>query len=203
MSIDSRVLTDWPAQSLDTLATEIRDGDLLLCSADDPFSRLISWSTKSPWTHVAFAWRWPETGRILAFECVQNLGVRTIGMERFISETSNGTHPYPGKIVLARHAALAGIPDPKPLVDEGVNLIGCRFSSAEIVKIGMRIAFGRTGRETPTPLRAKDEFICSEYVDRCYRRVGVKIEWDGLGFIAPSDIADDPRVSAVARIQTR
>lgn len=202
MSIDSRVLADWPARPLEAVAPEIRDGDLLLCSATDPASRLIGWSTKSPWTHVAIAWRWPETGRVLALECVQRLGVRAVSMERFLSETSSGVKPYPGKIVLARHAEVAALADPQPLGDEAIDLIGNRFSPFEIGKIGMRIAFGRLNRKMLKPLRPDDEFICSEYVDRCYRRVGVTIHWDGLGFIAPSDIADDPRVSAVARLQT-
>ena len=60
MAIDPRALDEMPAESLDDIAPKMRDGDLLLCSATDPFSRLISWSTKSPWTHVGFAWRWPE-----------------------------------------------------------------------------------------------------------------------------------------------
>jgi hypothetical protein len=70
------------------------------------------------------------------------------------------------------------------------------------MKIATRIAFGRLSRLTPKPLRAKDEFICSEYVSLCFAEGGIDIPWDGLGFIAPSDIADDPAVEFVARIRT-
>ncbi len=202
MSIDRSVLSELPAEPLETLAPRIRDGDLLLCSATDPASRLIGWSTKSPWTHVAIAWRWPEADRILALECVQRLGVRAVSMERFLSETSSGVKPYPGKIVLARHAQVAALADPKAVGDEAIDLIGSRFSAFEIAKIGLRIAVGRFDRKMLKPLRPADEFICSEYVDRCFRCAGVEIQWDGLGFIAPSDIADDDHVSAVARFQT-
>jgi hypothetical protein len=203
MTIDPRVLTDMPAQPLEAISPIMRNGDLLLCSANDPFSRLIGWSTKSPWTHVGFAWRWPEVGRVLALECVQHIGVHAVGMERFISQTSSGTRPYPGKIVLARHDAVAGLSDIRPLVDDAIDLMGDPFSPGEIVKIATRIAFGRFDRHMPEPLKANDEFICSEYIDRCFRRVGVQFRWNGRGFISPADIANDEHVHAVARFETR
>jgi hypothetical protein len=203
VSIGAEVLTELPAENLATISPKIRNGDLLFCSADDPFSRLIGWSTKSPWTHVGIAWRWHGVDRIVALECVQKIGVHSVALERFISQTSTGQRPYPGKIVLARHGDIESRGDLLPLIHYAIDCMGDPFSPAEIAKIGMRIAFARTGREMPEQLKAKDEFICSEYVDRCYRKVDVEIPWDGKGFIAPADIANDPRVSAVARFETR
>jgi hypothetical protein len=203
MAIDDRVLDEMPAEPLEQVAAKIRDGDLLLCSATDPFSRLIAWSTRSPWTHVGFAWRWPDGGRILALECVQKMGVHAVAIDRFISQTSDGTHPYPGKIVLARHARLAEHAGLGSVIKCGIDHMGDRFSPAEISRIGLRIVAGRWDRKTPRPLRAKNEMICSEYVDKCFKAGGIHIRWDGLGFIAPSDIAADPHVTAVARFETR
>ena len=202
MPIDHRVLDEMPAEPLDQIAPKIRNGDILLCSADDPFSRLISWSTKSPWTHVGFAWRWPDGGRILALECVQKMGVHAVPIDRFISQTSDGQSPYPGKIVLARHERMSADANLDAVIKCGIDHMGDRFSPAEIAKIGMRIFAGRWDRKTPRPLRAKDEMICSEYLDKCFKAGGVHIHWDGLGYIAPCDVAADPRVSAVARFQT-
>jgi hypothetical protein len=203
VSIGAEVLTDLPAEDLATISPKIRDGDLLFCSANDPFSRLIGWSTKSPWTHVGIAWRWNTVGRIVALECVEKIGVHSVALERFISQTSSGKRPYPGKIVLARHAEVEAKGDLLPLIRYAIDCMGDPFSPAEIAKIGMRIAFARSRREMLGHLKPKDEFICSEYVDRCYRKVGVEIPWDGKGFIAPADIANDPKVRAVARFQTR
>ena len=202
MAIDARVLEEMPAEPIEQIGPKIQDGDLLLCSATDPFSRLISWSTKSPWTHVGFAWRWPEGGRILALECVQKMGVHAVPIDRFISQTSDGTHPYPGKIILARHARVSADANLAAMIKCGIDHMGDRFSPAEITRIGLRIVAGRWDRKTPQPLRAKDEMICSEYVDKCYRAAGLRIEWDGLGFIAPCDIAADPHVTAVVRFET-
>ena len=203
MAIDSRVLTEMPDEDLATIGPKIRNGDLLLCSANDPFSRLIGWSTQSPWTHVGFTWRWPAMERTLALECVQHIGVHAVGLERFISQTSSGTHPYPGKIVLARHADIEAHDDLTPLAHDAIDLMGDRFSPGEIIKIATRITIGRLDRHMPERLKSNDEFICSEYVDRCYQRAGVHIQWNGRGFIAPADIANDPKVRAVARFRTR
>jgi hypothetical protein len=126
-----------------------------------------------------------------------------VALERFISQTSSGQRPYPGKIVLARHAEVESKGDLQPLIHYAIDCMGDPFSPAEIAKIGMRIVFARTRRTMPDSLTATDEFICSEYVDRCYRKIGIEIPWDGKGFIAPADIANDPRVTAVARFETR
>ena len=209
MAIDNDVLTKLPAEGLEKISRQIRDGDLLLCSANDPFSRLIGWSTKSPWTHIAVAYRWPSLGRIMAFECVQHIGVRAVPLKRFISQTSSGTKPYPGKIILARHDDFAdkkraGDPGPmKRLADLAVDKIGDHFSNREIVKIATRIIVGRFNRHMPKSLGPEDEFICSEYVARCFEAIDIQILWDGLGFIAPADFARDPKVHAVARFRTR
>jgi hypothetical protein len=55
----------------------------------------------------------------------------------------------------------------------------------------------------PKSLCPKDEFICSEYVARCLKAVGIDIEWDGLGFIAPADFARGPNTRAIAQLKTR
>ena len=203
MAFGADVLTDLQAEDLPEIGPKVRDGDILLCAAKDPFSRLIGWSTKSPWSHVAIAYRWPSVDRLLAFECVQRIGVHAVSIERFISQTSNGTRPYPGKIVLARHADTPGVRALKPLVDFAIDSMGDPFSPAEVVKIAVRITVGRLNRHMPKILEAKDEFICSEYVAGCLEKVGVKIKWDGLGFIAPADFALDPKVRPVGRFKTR
>ncbi|MEO8926603.1 MAG: hypothetical protein ABI306_05510 [Caulobacteraceae bacterium] len=203
MAFSADVLTELPPEDLPEIGPKVRDGDLLLCAAKDPFSRLIGWSTKSPWSHIAIAWRWPAVDRLLAFECVQHIGVHAVAIERFISQTSSGTRPYPGKIVLARHKDIPKGDALKPMADFAIDAMGDRFSPGEIIKIATRITVGRLNRHMPKSLGAKDEFICSEYVDRCFRAVGIEIKWDGLGFIAPADFAFDPKVEAVAQFQTR
>ena len=203
MAFSADVLRTLPQEDLAEILPKMRDGDILLCSARDPFSKLIGWSTKSPWSHVAITYSWPATGRVLAFECVQQLGVHAVSLTRFISETSTGTHPYPGQILLARHRDIPSGDALRPLTDFAINAMGDRFSPLEIARIGARIALGRLNLHMPKALSSRNEFICSEYVAKCFETVGIRIKWDGLGFIAPGDFALDPRVDAVAQFKIR
>jgi hypothetical protein len=209
VAIDDDVLTKLKPEPFETIVRKVRDGDILLCSGSDPFSRLIGWSTKSPWTHVALAYRWPALGRIMVFESVQQLGVRTVPLTRFISQSSTGVHPYPGKIILARHQDYAdkggkqGSATMRRLADFAVDRFGDRFAALEILKIAARISLGALQREMPKSLGPKNEFICSEYAAKCFEAVGIKIAWDGLGFIAPAHFARDPKTKAIAQFKVR
>jgi hypothetical protein len=209
MAIDDSVLETMKPEPLSEIAGRVRDGDILLCSAIDPFSRLIAWSTKSPWTHVALAYRWRSVDRIMAFEAVQQIGVHAVTLDRFITQTSTGQTPYPGKIILARHedyaekGGAAGGAAMTRLADFAVDRFGDRFDGFEIMRIAARIIFGRTGGKTPEFLGPNDAFICSEYAAKCFEAVGIKIAWDGRGFIAPADFASDPGVKAIAQFKVR
>lgn len=205
MAIDPDVLTTLKPQPYAALREQVRDGDLLLCSATDGFSRLIRWATKSPWSHVAMAYRLDAIDRVLVLECVEKIGVRAVPLSTFLTRTSEGVHPYPGQILLARHGAMAAKSRQKPwtkMAAFAFERLGDRFSGAEIARIGLRIALGRLNRRTPPSLGPRDAYICSEYVARCFKTVGVEIPWDGLGFVAPADIANDPRVEAVGLFKT-
>jgi len=209
MAIADDVLKILKPEPFSAVAGRVRDGDILLCSATDPFSRLISWSTSSPWSHVALAYRWPELNRIMVFESVQQIGVHCVTLERFISQSSTGQKPYPGKIILARHedyatkGGKAGGAAMRRLADFAVDKFGDRFAALEILKIAARICVGRTGRMMPKFLGPKNEFICSEYAAKCFEAVGIEILWDGRGFIAPASFASDPKVKAIAQFRTR
>ena len=205
MAISPDVLTSLKPQPYADIREQVRDGDILLCSATDGFSRLIRWATKSPWSHVAVAYRLDEIDRVIVLECVEKIGVRAVPLSSFVSRTSDGRHPYPGKILLARHGAMAAKSRRKPwakIAAFAFARLGDKFSPGEIAKIGLRIAVSRFRRKLHPSLGPKNEFICSEYVARCFKTVGVEIPWDGLGFVAPADIANDPRVAAVAMIKT-
>jgi hypothetical protein len=205
MPIAPDVLTTLTPQPYAAIRDEVRDGDVLLCSATDFFSRLIRWATKSPWSHVAIAFRMPEIDRVMVLECVEKLGVRAVPLSDFIARTSSGAEPYPGKILLARHRGMSAKSRARPMkkmAEFAFDRLGERFSQAETLKIALRIAVGRFERRMPRTLGAKDEFICSEYVARCFKAIGIEVPWDGLGFVAPADFACDPRIDAVALVKT-
>jgi hypothetical protein len=209
MTIPDDILRTLKPRPYEDVRRLVQDADLLLCSATDRGSRLIRWATRSQWSHVALAFRLDEIDRVMALECVEKIGVRAVPLSAFISRTSNGIHPYPGQILLARHrtiAATAAAGGKTPMVRMNAfafDRLGDRFSTLEIGKIALRILVGRLNIRMPRVLGADDEYICSEYVARCFAAVGISPPWDNKGFVAPGDFALDPAVEAVAQIQTR
>ncbi len=202
MSVAEDVLETFPPQPYADVRAQVRDGDIFLCQGRDPFSKLIQWSTKSPWSHVAIAFRIAALDRVMVIEAVEKIGVRAVALSAFCSRDSEGTYPYPGKILLARHAAFGGAAKIKPMAKFAFDHLGDKFAPGEIAKIGLRIAEARLGGEhhTPPMLLPDDEFICSEFVAAAFQAAGVKVAWDGLGFIAPSDFARAPEIAAVAQV---
>ena len=205
MSVDQSHLTAFPPRPYQDVRALVKDGDILLCSATDPMSRTIQWATRSPWSHVAIAFRMEEIDRVLVLEAVQQIGVRCIPLSTFVSRTSSGVTPYPGQILLARHAALQAGAVANPIAAMSgfaFDRLGAPFSPAEIGRIGMRIMMGRLGRRMPKPLTPRGEYICSEYVAGCFQSLNLTCPWDGLGFLAPANIAAHDDVQAVAQIAT-
>ena len=203
MSIAEDVLETLKPQPYAAVRKLVRDGDLFLCQGRDPFSKLIQWSTKSPWSHIAIAFRIESLNRVIVIESVEKIGVRAVTLSQFCSQDSEGTSPYPGKIVLARHPAFAAAAKIKPLANFAFDHLGCRFAAGEIAKIGFRIAeakFLGEHHKMPKMLIPDDEFICSEFVAAAFKAARVTAPWDGLGFIAPADFANAPKVEALAQV---
>jgi hypothetical protein len=203
MSIPDDVLRTLKPQPYAVVRKLVQDGDLFLCQGRDPFSKLIQWSTKSPWSHIAIAFRIETLDRVIVIESVEKIGVRAVALSEFCSRDSEGTSPYPGKIVLARHKAFGAMTKIKPMAKFAFDHLGCRFAPGEIAKIGFRIAeakFRGEHHQMPEILIPHDEFICSEFVAAAFKAAKVAVPWDGLGFIAPSDFADDPKIEAIAQV---
>ena len=182
MAIDCDALQKLRPQAYAAIRDDVRDGDLLFCSATDGFSRLIRWATKSPWSHVAIAYRLEEIDRVHGYlEVVwRKIGVRAVPLSTFISRTSTGVHPYPGKILLARHAAMAAKSRRKPwkkIADFAFDRLGDQFSPGEIAKIALSHRhLGRcfSGACIPTSAPRMSSFARSMLLVRCFKTVGVE-----------------------------
>jgi hypothetical protein len=205
MTISTDVLERFAPRPYAEVRDLVRNGDIMLCQGSDAFSKLIRWSTKSPWSHIAMAFRIERLDRVVVIEAVEKIGVRCVALSEFVSRDSEGVSPYPGKILLARHSELsqdADNPGLGAVAKFAFDHLGCKFASGEIAKIALRIATARLlgDRRTPKFLLRDDEFICSEFVAKAYEEAGLQIPWDGLGFIAPADFAKDPKLSAIAQV---
>jgi len=182
---------------------QIQNGDLLLCAGSSWFSRMIRGATNSVWSHVGFVMRLDKIDRIMVLESVESQGVRTVPLSKYLKDYDNEGNPYPGGLVIARHAGFA-----KPSVQNrlkrfgqfAVDLFGYPYDKDEIVKIAARIAASYLpfSAKEKKALKPDREYICSEYVWECYKKLGIKIPHNSKGFIAPADFAIAKKVALQA-----
>jgi hypothetical protein len=176
----------------------LRTGDIVLFHSSAVPSELIEHFTDSLWCHAAIVWNvMPPTDRVMLLESVDTFGVRALRMSSKINGCPASPSAYPGKILIARHKALAGGMSEEQahlMTEFAVDRLGYPYSPTELVRIGLRIAAGLAGEALPGFLTPKNAYICSEYVAECFQAVGIDLVPDKEGFIAPADIANDPNV---------
>jgi uncharacterized protein YycO len=183
-------------------------GDILLCSGSGWFSKMIQKGTKSVWSHVGFVMRLDNIDRVMVLESVEPLGVRTVPLSKYLTDYDSKKNPYPGGLVIARHEDFAKKATEAKLKKFGqfaVDLFGYPYDKDEIAKIAVRIStsFLPFTASEKKALKPDREYICSEYAWECYRSVGIKIEHDKRGFIAPADFAKSKEVKLQAVLRQK
>jgi hypothetical protein len=183
------------------IRAEIRSGDLLLCSGSSLFSSMIQRMTESLFSHVAFLLREENIDRIMVLESVESIGVQTVPLTRYLTNYDAHGHAYPGRLWIGRHAGFAAIAqDQLTLFSQGaVDLFGTKYDTQECLGIMARIVADKLGF-LPQVARSNRTFICSEYAALCYQSVGIIIDYDRRGFIAPADFVKCPEVSLLWEI---
>lgn len=179
------------------IRSEIRSGDILLCSGSGWFSKMIQSASNSVWSHVAFVMRLEIIDRVMVLESVEPSGVRTVPLSKYLNDYDSKGNPYPGGLAILRHKKFEELVPPEKLVKMGqfaVNLFGYPYDKDEIAKISARIALSHlpfSKKDKKRLLKRDREYICSEYVWETYKSLGIKIDYDKRGFIAPADFARD------------
>lgn len=203
MAIAVKTFPKEPAVKYDTFRPQIQTGDILLCSGSGWFSKMIQGSTESIWSHVGFVMRLDTIDRVMVLESVEPLGVRTVPLSKYLTDYDSRSNPYPGGLILARHQDFQAKAKAEALTRFGqfaVDLFGYPYDKDEIAKIAARIMashipFSARDKKALEPDR---EYICSEYAYECYKSIGIDIEHDPRGFVAPADFARTRQLSLVA-----
>lgn len=190
-----------PKKHYKELRHDIRSGDILLCSGNSVFSTLIQKATGSVWSHVGFILRIDAIDRIMVLESVESIGVRTIPLSSYVCDYNASGKGYPGRLMLARHHDVKQEKITN-LSRSAVDLLGYPYGTEEIVRIAARISLHSLGFPGDHQDAAeRREFICSEYTHACFKSIGVAIEYNPMGFIAPADFARCPRISPICYIE--
>lgn len=192
----------------DKTRKNLQNGDVLICSGTGVFSSMIQQATGSIWSHVAFVLRLESIDRIMLLESVEPIGVRTVRLSKYLEDYGNDGKPYPGGMAIIRNKKFANTVGQKKLTElaqYAVDQFGYPYDKDEIAKIAARILASKVPfkKRQLKKIEPDREFICSEYVARCYEQVGLDIQWNQLGFVAPSDFAADPDFDLVAILKQK
>jgi hypothetical protein len=75
-----------------------------------------------------------------------------------------------------------------------IDLLNRNYDKNEIAEIVARIGLD-IGRH-----RNDDEYICSEFVNECFKQLDIELLLDPMGFIFPEHIAADQKVKPLFEI---
>jgi len=114
-----------------------------------------------------------------------------------LEDYDNDGKAYPGGLAIIRHNKFALQVNSQKLTQlaqYAVDQFGYPYDKDEIAKIAARILASKVPftKKQMKKIEPDREFICSEYIARCYEQVGLNVVWNQLGFVAPSDFAADP-----------
>lgn len=175
---------------------EIRPGDILLCSGRYLVSELIKKASDSIFSHVGLLCYWND--RLVVLESVEDDGVRAVPLSHYLSNYENSKMKYNGELFIARHVSISDTYFDngrlKKMLGKAVDLLNHNYDKDEIAKIIARISLG-IGRHSDD-----QEYICSEFVDECFKQLKIELSHDSNGFIYPEHIAADPNVKPLFEI---
>ncbi len=174
----------------------IKTGDILFCSGRYLVSELIKKISNSLFSHVALLIYWNE--HVLVLESVEDDGIRVVPLSHYLYNYENSKEKYNGEMYIARHEVV-GSPDfnkekIKTMCGKAIDLLNRNYDKDEIAKIIARIGLG-IGRHIDDY-----EYMCSEFVDECFKQMEIELSRDPKGFIFPEHIAADPNVKPLFEI---
>jgi hypothetical protein len=171
----------------------LKSGDLVFCSGNYLFSRIIQRFTKSMWSHVGIVYYDATLDRMLILESEKLYGVRIAPLSKYIKDYHGKNRPYKGLMAVARMETELPLEEIKKGIRFGMDELTKPYDDGEILRIAFRILFNR-GR------RINDrKYICSELVQVCYKRMGVVFNYRNK-IISPDDIWRDERLAMKYRI---
>ena len=175
---------------------QIMNADFLFCNGRYLVSELIKKASNSFFSHVALLLHWND--RVVVLESVEDDGVRVVPLSHYLYNYENSKKPYNGELYIARHEAIESLvydnEKLKRMFGKAVDLLNRNYDKDEIAKIVARIGLG-IGRH-----RNDKEYICSEFVDECFKELEIKLSRDRAGFIFPEHIAADSNIKPLFRI---
>lgn len=176
-----------------TIRNTLKTGDLVFCSGNYLFSRIIQRFTKSVWSHVGIVYFDPTLDRMLILESEKLYGVRVAPLSKYIKDYQGKNKPYKGLIAIARMDLELNLLDIKRGISFGMDELTKPYDDWEILRIAFRILFNIGKRVNDR------KYICSELVQVCYKQMGIVFHYRNK-IISPDDIWQDERLVMKYRV---
>jgi len=176
-----------------TIREELKTGDLVFCSGNYFFSKIIQKFTKSVWSHVGIIYKDEQMNRLLILESEKLIGVRLAPLSKYIKDYHGKNKPYKGQIAIGKLTVPIDMNELKKGISFGMDELTKPYDNYEILRIALRILFNKGKREDDR------KYICSELVYECYKRAGLEFEFHN-SLISPDDIWKNEQVVMRFRI---
>ncbi len=192
-TITTKQLKQINVTNYQTIRAELKTGDIVFCSGNYMFSKLIQKFTKSTWSHVGIIYKDEALDRILILESEKLYGVRLAPLSKYIKDYHGKNKPYKGQIAVGKTITPINNNAINKAISYGIDLLTKPYDNWEIVRIAGRILF-KIGKRT------KDKkYICSELVQECYKQAELEFKYHN-SLISPDDIWKDKNIEMRFRI---
>ncbi|MBI3284419.1 MAG: hypothetical protein HYZ65_06135 [Burkholderiales bacterium] len=171
---------------------EIRTGDIFFASGNYAFSKMIKHFSDSMLSHVGFVFTW--NARVLLLESVEDDGVRAVPLSRYVNDYNNSGEPYNGRLFLGRYNDELNMGKVSQMLGKAADILNRKYDVDEITEMLARVTLGLGVHKDD------DAYLCSEFVDVCFKEIGIHFPRDDKGFIFPEHIAADGKVDPLFEI---
>jgi hypothetical protein len=161
---------------------QIKNGDVIMYTGKKIFARLISWLTRSPYSHAGIAVWWNE--RLMVMEAVMR-GVRIAPLSRNIYQHKGNVEWFSSKKEISEEDRLK-------MVIFAQEELGKSYARWKAMLFGLKVLFKRD-LSKKDELRMENKLFCSQYVAQIYNSIGLDLKKNREDrFMSPGDIARSP-----------
>jgi hypothetical protein len=161
---------------------QIRNGDVIMYTGKKILPRLISWLTRSPYSHAGIAVWWNE--RLMVMEAVMR-GVTIAPLSRNICQHHGNVEWFTCKKEISEEERLK-------MVIFAQEELGKNYARWKAVLFGLKILLN-TNLSRKDQLRMENKLFCSQYVAQIYNSIGLDLKKNREDrFMSPGDIARSP-----------
>jgi len=131
----------FPPHKYKIIINDLQTGELIFCSGNYFYSKLIQKFTKSIWSQVGIIYKDEALDRILILESGKIYGVWFASLSKYLKNYRGKNKPYKGKIVVTRISPEIPITLSQNAISCGMDELTKPFDNWEIIRIIISLIF--------------------------------------------------------------